>query len=342
MAAVDDLLAELQTTIRAPNSDEPGRTFISGKVPDDLATETVRTIGLFGPEALVVEELRLALIDDLRFEYMDRREREDATWRFVCLAALREHEDHIPDFIAEHAREIERLTCFYPVIHMTVAEEVTFAGARLIPADEAQLPGLMSARDPAPTVDSVIGVECEGSDRGRMSERAADAAGHVLRVLRAGLPGLASQRFLNDRQLRFRLGEQYWFSDGLSGWRLDPGAGRDYPLAAQTVREIGTVSVGGLPALGSTEIERCALRALRWFEQSQSLGRSADDDPSAHVRVGDDPRSKRREVEGTRLGASAGDPGAHDDRLVLPPVPHVRGLRQGAICRRARRRTAAS
>jgi hypothetical protein len=265
MPAVEDALKNLQTLVRLPPPPEPVRTVQSGPVPDDLATEEAGVLYLSAKEAAALENVQRLLPEDLRFEYMERRELENATWRFACLAALRSDEDQVDGFIAEYGREPEQLTCFYPVLYLAVAEELVFQNARLIPVAEAQVP-VTFGLDPRPTMKSVIAITCKGTNRGRMSVRAAESARHVLRLLRAGL---RENLAIVDRQLRFQLGSSYWFSDGLSGFRVGPSEGWDFELGLAGLENIASLPIAILPRIGGTDVEQCARRALAWFEQSQ-------------------------------------------------------------------------
>jgi hypothetical protein len=197
---------------------------------------------------------------------MDKRERDDSTWRFVCLVDLRPDESHAEDFVAQHAHEPIRVTCFFPVVHLTVTAELTFQGARLIPAAAAEPPGTILGPDPLPTMASVIAVECSGTDHTRMSVRAAEVARHALRLLRAGL---REEQFLPDRQLRFRLGESIWFSDGFSGWQAERDVGWDYEPGEDALRRATSPPIASLPLVDANDVERHANLALRWFEQAQ-------------------------------------------------------------------------
>lgn len=262
---MEDALADLQRLVRSPAPVEPVPTFMSGQIPDDLASEDARSLFLPASEVTALEDVRYLLSEDLRFEYMDEREREAQTWRFLCMAFLAQDEDHVVAFVADHAREVERLTCFFPVVHLAVSEELALQDTRLIPTAEASV-GETFTSQPQLEIASVIAVECEGTNRQRMRDRAAQVALHSLRVLRAGL---REEHFVHDRQLRFRLGTSYWFSDGLSGWQVDADAGWGFELDANSLARVSALPIASLPVAAKTDVERCANRSLRWFEQSQ-------------------------------------------------------------------------
>jgi hypothetical protein len=207
------------------------------------------------------------LLEDLRFEHMDKGRREEATFRFVCLAHLRRDESHVENFISEWAREPICVTCFFPVEHLTVAAEIEAYGVRFIPVDAAPKPGIVFGPDPMATAASVIAVdECIGTDHNMIGARAHPAALHALRVLRAVL---RESHFIQDRQLRFRLGDSIWFSDGASGWTARPEEEWGYELSETDLKLDSPPPVTTLPLIGTNDVERAANRALEWFERAQ-------------------------------------------------------------------------
>jgi hypothetical protein len=67
----------------------------------------------------------------------------------------------------------------------------------------------------------------------------------------------------------FRLGETFWIDDGSSGWSLDPEKGWELELGEGLEGHIDGQELATLPAVGTTDVERRANRALVWIEQSQ-------------------------------------------------------------------------
>ena len=240
--------------------------FQAGRVPEDLATDEARTLHLTAAESEALDYVRRALEDDLRFEYMDKSEREASTVRLVCLAHFKRDESHIEDFVAEHGREPMQRTCFFPVVHLTVTEEFELPqGARLIPKADAKVPGRILGPDPRETMASALAVECVGTNYNNMSRRAMATAEHALRALRAGL---REERFVPDRQLRFAVGESVWFDDGASGWSQSPALGWDYEPGEAALSRAVSQPIASLPPTGGNEVEECASRALGWWEQA--------------------------------------------------------------------------
>jgi hypothetical protein len=264
---VETALTELQRVVRLPPpTDPPVPTFPSGEVPEDLATKDATVLFLTSEELEMLATVQSLLPEDQRFEHMDKSTIEAATFRFVCLTHFTHDEDHVEGFRAEHARGLLCLTCFFPVEDLTVADEIAAYGVRFIPADKVSLPPVFG-RDPRPTMASVVAVDnCTGTDHTKIAARARASALHALRVLRAVL---REDLFIQDRQLRFRLGESTWFSDGASGWDLRPEEAWGYELTEEALKLADPPPVSSLQAGGEDDVERAANRALRWFEQAQ-------------------------------------------------------------------------
>lgn len=239
---------------------------MSGKVPDDLESDDLRSIGLFPDERRALEHLRALLAADLRFEHLKERAANEATWRFVCLAHVRsEDDDLVSDFVTAHAREPIPRTCFFPVELLTIKQEVELYGVRLLPAETAEPPPMFGP-DPRATMSSVAAVDCSGTNYDNMSKRARTRAERALRLLRATL---REHRFLPDFQLRFRLGEAVWFDDRASGWRRRQEAGSVLELDDELLRQATSQEISTLPELPTNDLERRVDLALRWFERAQ-------------------------------------------------------------------------
>jgi hypothetical protein len=263
---VEDALAELERVVRQPMGNQKvGPDWYSQGIPYDLAGDEMKRLSLPPVEQEALRQLRLAVIDDIRFEGLDDRAIDDATWRFVCLAHLRREESHVDWFMAEYAREVMQRECFFPVMHLAVTEGLDLGGARLIPAEDVELPQRILGPDPRETMASTIAVKCTGADYNKMVLRATEIAKHRLRVLRAGL---REERWMPDRQLRFELGQSVWFDDGASGWSHPPTLGWDYTLDAATLGRAMSVPVASLPPVAVSDIDACANRALKWWEQA--------------------------------------------------------------------------
>src|SRR3954452_19841840 len=105
--SVEKALTALQQAIRANAGVEGEYPVTSGEIPEDLQREGFRGVVLWGVEARRLNELRLLLPQDLRFEYMREAQIKDATWRFVCEAHHRGDPKLAQEFVATHGRTVE-------------------------------------------------------------------------------------------------------------------------------------------------------------------------------------------------------------------------------------------
>jgi hypothetical protein len=157
-------------------------------------------------------------------------------------------------------------TCFFEVELLTVRADLELHGVTLMPRPLDATEGTSRAVDSPPPPGSVVAVPCVGTNRRRMMERARPLAEHAVRILRATL---RENQFTPDRQLRFRVGYVYWFEDTLAGWTTPPEEGWELELDDQLLTKARRVPVFRLPPNPRNEVERRALLALKWFEQSQ-------------------------------------------------------------------------
>jgi hypothetical protein len=131
---VERILKRLQALCRRPPSDE--RAVHSGRVPEDLATESVGSVALHRDEEELYQAALQAMSDDLRFEHMDERDAQDKLWRFVCQSVIDRSHDHVRSFVATNGREVMSLTCYLPVEHLTNAERAGDPGRAAVALDE--------------------------------------------------------------------------------------------------------------------------------------------------------------------------------------------------------------
>lgn len=262
---VERALGELQRLVRRPPKVTPPRMVMSGRVPVDLQSSDCRMIGLCDEERGALERLRSLLPHDLRFEHLEDRNADEATWRFVCLAHL-QCGDHVGEFVAQYARDPIDRTCFLPLELLTVSEELELLGVRLLPPSVVTPPEPFFGPGPTPNTGSAVAVPARGTNYTKMSLRARATAEHALRVLRTALP---ADRETGHRQLRFRLGTSVWFDDGAGGWTAAPDQGFELGLGTGLPDEVTSQAIWSLPAVPKTDVERRASLALRWFEQAQ-------------------------------------------------------------------------
>ncbi len=252
--SVETSLTALLKAIRAGSN--PGSWSSFWTLPEDLRTEQNDHVTLDHRQGRARSDLRDALSQDLRFEYLSEAEADDAAWRFAFAAHDPSVQDVARDFVQEYGREIERLSCSFNLEALRVPFEFELHGATLGPqiGSTGDLEG------------SVITVPTSGTKRSLMAERGRRHAQHVLRVLRAAL---REHRGIADEQLRFVVGEDYTFEDGHAGWRLPPGTAWELELGDATLAVARAAALYELPPEGRNDVERQANLALQWFEEAQ-------------------------------------------------------------------------
>jgi len=258
-------LKRLQQAARAPSRRRPYERSMFFTAPHPGGTGSV-VVDLNGAGAYAYDEACAHLAEDLRFEYMDQKEREAAAQSLAARAAVEKSESHVDWFVSEYAHEVRDLTCSFTVEHLIVDERRELFGATFIPAGDASLPTWLGGA-PSP-LDSVIAVPTTGTSGLRMMERGKVSAEHALRLLRAGL---REHRSIVDDQLRFRLGTHYWFTvDGepRAGWQRRPGEPITFQLNDELVELAKSPPVADLREHGTNDVERRASRALAWWERS--------------------------------------------------------------------------
>jgi hypothetical protein len=261
-----DQLRALQALLRAPGPE--GTPEFAGGIPADLREEGSVSMFLTPIESQEVAHAQESIETDLRFEQLAARYGEpfrEAIWRLVCLCVLRPDDDHVAPFLAEHAKEVEERTCYFPVNALTVEAALRFQGIRLLPLDDSELPPAQAFFKLDPPVGCVIAVPVVGTNLALMKERARRQAVHALRVMRIAL---RENRFINEQQLRFGLTETYSFGDRLMGFEMPPDTAVNLKLEGDLLGLLETEPVARLPSRPQTKIGRRVDRAVRWLEQA--------------------------------------------------------------------------
>jgi hypothetical protein len=260
-------LKRLQQASRAPTRRRPYERSMFFTAPHPSGTGSM-VVDLNGAGAYAYDDVCARLAEDLRFEYMDKKEREAAAQTLAARANVEKSGSHVDWFIGEYAHEVLGLTCSFTVEHLIVDRRREMFGATFIPASEASCPAWIGG-GPSP-LDSVIAVPTTGTSGLRMMERGKESAEHALRLLRAGL---REHRSIVDDQLRFRLGTHYWFTvngEPRAGWQRRPGEPITFQLNDQLVELAKSPPVADLWERGPNDVERRASRALAWWERSFS------------------------------------------------------------------------
>ncbi len=262
-------LAKLQNAVRSAPAQRAGDLTPPMKiahVPSGVGAERRQDLCISGTSLEALADAQEIIGEDLRFEHMGERELDEAMWRFTCLAYFRRTEDHVGDFVRDHAQEPEELTCYFPVELLRAStEREIFAGVRLLPPEVVDLPQMVTP-DLQPKVDAVACSECRGTDRRKMAPRARELVEHALRVLRVAL---REHKPVPDQQLRFRLGTMHWFSGGGGGWARRDDDGFPLELVDEMFQLAAAAPIASLPATPTNDIERAANRALEWLEDAQ-------------------------------------------------------------------------
>lgn len=261
---IEKALTRLQAAIRQPESETDVSHGRTGRVPEDLATEEVKALSINVRDEALRQDVMALLLADARFEHLDERGVDQATWRFVCLAYIRRATDHVPEFVAEYTQKPETHRLYIPVESLDVSELHTLGEARLFPRDDSEVVEARLGIPLEPPIGSVIAVPVTGTHSGRMIDRGRAAASQALRVLRVGL---REHREIVDRQLRFRLSHLFSFGEGRAGFRAQPDAAWSLPVNAEDVALVEGQSLAVLYRAPSNKLERQAQLALRWIER---------------------------------------------------------------------------
>jgi hypothetical protein len=178
-----------------------------------------------------VEELQVAMAMDPEFEYMRPRETEQAAREFAYDAQHDRSASHSAAFVERHAREPLELSCSFPVEGLTVHTELDLFGARFAPKNTLAVPEHFAAG--LENIGAIVSATCFGTSGQAMMLRARERAEYALLLLRNGL---CNHRGIHQQQLRFRLGDVYWFSDDVGGgWGPRPDAIFDASLTDELV-----------------------------------------------------------------------------------------------------------
>jgi hypothetical protein len=257
---VEKALEGLQQVLRDPDPPPPAGPVYHAEIPDDLRAD-LSVLSLYAPEKVAFDQVCRLMAEDVHFEYLRDQAIHDAVWRFVCEVVLKRSRGLVKSFVSDHSRDPMETTCYFPVLLLTVKDDLELHSVRLLPRpleeDAERKPG------------SIAAVRCRGTDHQRMAARARPIAEHALRVLRASL---RDYNFMPDEQLRFRLGNSMWFDSGASGWSNPPDQGWELELDEELLRTAQQAPLYHLPPEGLNDIERRANVALRWFEQAQLVG----------------------------------------------------------------------
>ncbi len=181
----------------------------------------------------------------------------------MCQAYLHQDTDHVVAFVEQHTRPLKDLVCYIPVEYLKVTNETEVMGIRLLSTTDSRVPPPRWKFRLEPPIASALAIPVQGTDYARMAERARAIGRHALRRLRIAL----REHFgINNRQLRFRLGEAYSFGEDFSGWASSPDVAYELEINKELVDLAESQPVAQLPMQARNDVEAKALLALRWME----------------------------------------------------------------------------
>jgi hypothetical protein len=266
--SIESSLQRLQSLVRQEQRDVGKRTVITKLIPETLTGGDAEYLSLRRDERDALASTKDALLRDLRFEHL-AKEADDALWEFVCKAFLDRRTNHVPSFVETHAREPLDLVCYVPVLTLGIEAETTVVGLRLLPLDDPRVPRPHGSPSLDPDAKSVAAVDVRGTNYAQMAARAQARASHALRVLRVVL---RDHPWINQAQLRFRIGRTYAFDDRLAGWQQWPDAAYELGLTDELLELVDAHPVSKLALTPANDIERRVDIALRWMERAWLAG----------------------------------------------------------------------
>lgn len=256
-------LKKLQKVIRCSSGQGP-HTAMTGEIPADLLNGERQYLWLSEEEAAAVRAAEQVLLQDPRFEHLDATV-HDKVWRFVAQCHLDRKVDHVPGFLAEHAKEPEEMVWYFPIEGLAVAKETALFGVRLLPASDPRLPTEESGFRLDASSSCALAVTSLGTHPKAMVDRARQTAHQVLRLLRIALRDRVP---VHDRQLRFRLGMSFASETGAFGWRAPLETPITLGLSDELVDLATRSPLAGLVAAPRNDLERHVQLALRWMERA--------------------------------------------------------------------------
>jgi hypothetical protein len=258
-------LRRLQSVAREPSTGQSYKGgFGSRGLPDDLATEAKQALHYSSEEMGALKEANDAVLTDLRFEYLREKEVDEAVWRFFCQSFLERSTNHVPAFIATHARSVENYVCYLPVEYLSTTEEFELGDVRFLPPDHPDVPPVTPGFQLDEPIGCVVAVPARGTSYHRMAERATVVASHALRVLRIAL---REHRMIPHMQLRFRLDGGYSFGGRIVGWKRPEGEPVHLGLNDELIELVRGRPEARLQVTTPNDIEARANLAITWMER---------------------------------------------------------------------------
>lgn len=259
---IKTLLRTLRQAAREKVADED--RVGSLRVPDGLRTPQDPTSLVLSPKVCALQDrLVLLLSAHPNYEHMVDTVKRDVD-EFFCRSAISTDSRLVNDFVRRHRRDEMTLHCFFEVEGLEIKETLAVGKVVLLPSD-AEVPKPTRGEWDRAGSGCIAKVPTVGTSYGRMSKRARADTTKALDVLRlfVGRPPIVTVG--DDRQLRFRVGMQYVFEDGASGWDAHPD--EHWPLRLPTAlgAKLAASPLSALAVAPTNAFERKAHVALRWL-----------------------------------------------------------------------------
>ena len=262
-ASVEACLTRLQQVLRK-NGDE--KDVMAWMAPPGRHDQ--RAVGLSKEQDDALADVEWSLEQDPRFDHLAGKGR-DAAVSFIFNCDDDPKSDHVPAFMATHAREVETRVCYFPVEYLTVSEARETFGIRLLPLADPQVPPPSGRFTLQPPVGCVAAADVTGTSLDRMARRGREQSDRALRRLRIALH---EHRGIHDIQLRFRLGDAYSFGDRLSGWAASPESAHPLGLDSELVAIAEASPLVKAAAEPKTRQDVQVELATKWIERAMFTG----------------------------------------------------------------------
>jgi hypothetical protein len=261
-AASPALLKALRRVQHAARQKTGAGRLLGGSRVVGFGAPDARCVTTYADQHQAVAAAAALLRGDPHYEHLN--DAQATAWGLFDAATLHPSDDQVTVFANVHYRDTLDLSCFLPVVHFGVTEEVDLFGYPMLPPTHPRLVDI----DWRPHLDadagSVLVVPASGTDYGRMHERAVQSGRQVLRSLRLAL---ASQMLIPVEQLRFRLGLAYAFDDQAAGWQQRDGIAYGLDLRRSLIDAAVRDSAWAAPP-GPTNVGRQVDLAGQWWERS--------------------------------------------------------------------------
>src|SRR5450756_62607 len=124
-----------------------------------------RALGLSRQEDDALSDLEWSLNQDPRFDHLKGKP-HDVAVGFLFECDDYPTRDNAPAFLAAHAKSLETAVCYIPVEYLSVPNETTVYGVRLLPPTDASVPKPSGRYTLQPPVGSVAAIDVAGTDYG--------------------------------------------------------------------------------------------------------------------------------------------------------------------------------